>query len=312
MSPKKCTPVIVMACILFPVVAFGNDSFQQCITNHPTLNRVPLQDDVDAWMNWCDFNTRTLIDNTVNDIWSNYNVHSNDWDDGWGYNNPCDIVLPMSRVINAYAQIDYAGTQSRKLENMAFVASQNINAVHPSCDNKSNGSALWSPFKYNIYYTLKFFFGIRDVASRATTIIHEAHHAQNRPHMFPSLCANGASCDYSWGDGGANTEEVLWSFEVIDNNALYTDPGGCGPRYDDLVDDAEYNLDFRFFMPVDFIQTTPTCPSQPAVPWNLNEPEPEGNLEPVVFNLDFSSHTELIYAPWESVPFIKVLPWSPQ
>lgn len=161
---------------------------------------------------------------SINQHWADFDFDKEDWDDGFGYHAPCDINLPLARTFNALNLLDFFGTSmpprsSNWLPWFYAFASNEIDELDGRCGSGSaNGcdiaATVDAAFVDNwtqLYWP--FFYGIM-VPERASTIVHEARHADGVGHDGGSGCPTVGSCDSSWGYNGANMFEVLYLWWV--------------------------------------------------------------------------------------------------
>ncbi len=206
------------------------------------------------------YGAKTCNQTLINQFWDHFDFDKGDWDDGFGFEAPCDINRPLARTFNAlwllaYSAEDYAKKTSDFSGNALRWAypysSTYIDELDGRCGsgdkNKGNRATTWyGPFIDNtteLYWP--FFYG-ENVVQRAGTILHESRHGAGKGHDAGSSCPRGASCDSSWGYKGANMYQVLylWWFRVdgtrttsamrefaraegqwIINNGFQTNPG---------------------------------------------------------------------------------------
>lgn len=156
--------------------------------------------------------------------WKWYEFDKTTWDDGFGYNTPCMSKKPMSRIFNAIYILDYSApnypTDIKDMQGSILriggnYAIQQLNDVKGRCGsgklagqaglNMSGASFIdeWTKFFW------PFFYGAPAVW-RAGIIIHEARHADGKPHNGNGNCKRGSGCDYSFAHNGSNTWEASW------------------------------------------------------------------------------------------------------
>lgn len=149
---------------------------------------------------------------------------NNTWDEGFGWNDPCNATKPMKRAINSFWVIEHAsdtmnapGDYSGGVIHWAW---DYIKAKTPefegSCSSSAiaatntNGFCFW-PFCGDERIRLMLPFWDQNVATRAGTLIHEARHAGGYDHnASDSSCPREGSCDTSYSYRGANTLQVQW------------------------------------------------------------------------------------------------------
>lgn len=192
----------------------------------------------------------------VNYWWSVYDMQHDSWDQGFGYDDPCNLDLPLARTFAAmylltYSAEDYAkrtddfsGNALRWAHPYAATHSGNVQAL---CFKPGSSPGQWAGWAYGsrIELYIPFFYNF-DVVTRAGTLLHESRHNGGKSHDGGSGCPRAASCDTTWGYEGANMYEVLylWWFGVdgtrttsaiknmglnraraVQNSAFNTNPG---------------------------------------------------------------------------------------
>lgn len=168
----------------------------------------------------------------IDQFWHHFSFDKNDWDSGFGYNDPCNIDKPLARTFNAlyllaYSAQDYAQSTNDFSGNALrwgypYSASK-IDELDGRCgsgdkDTGARATTYWGGWIFvNDRTELKWpFFYNENVVERAGTIVHEARHADGKGHNGGSNCPRGASCDSEWTYYGGNTYQALylWWFYV--------------------------------------------------------------------------------------------------
>ena len=162
----------------------------------------------------------------IHQFWTHFNFDKEDWDDGFGYNDPCNINLPLARTFNAlyllaYSAEDYAKTTNDFSGNAlrwAYpYAASNIDELDARCgDGTANATSYSGAFVDDrVVLHMPFFYDL-SVAERAGTILHESRHQAGKSHNGGRKCPRGVSCDTNWNYEGANMYHVLylWWFAV--------------------------------------------------------------------------------------------------
>ncbi len=157
----------------------------------------------------------------VNFFWTAYHFDQQDWDEGFGFENVCDVNLPLARTFNALYALHYAvanpATQPGDFSGNILRWGGNYARTHiDELDGRCQGDnalafTMWGPIidNYTELYA-PFFYGT-SVVERASTILHESRHADGWLHDAPdSSCLRHASCDSSWNYDGANRWQVTW------------------------------------------------------------------------------------------------------
>jgi hypothetical protein len=166
----------------------------------------------------------------VDQFWDHFDFDQGDWDDGFGYEAPCDLARPLARTFNAlyllaYSAEDYAtstGDFSGNALRWAYpYAATYIDELDGRCGSGSATSGARATTYSGAFVddrtVLKwpFFYG-EVVVERAGTVLHESRHAAGKGHNGGSRCPRTKSCDTNWAYKGANMYQVLylWWFYV--------------------------------------------------------------------------------------------------
>ena len=184
----------------------------------------------------------------VDDMWHDFDFDRENWDDGFGYHDACNLNLPLARTFNALSLLSLFG-QSKPERSSDWLpwfyayASNEIDELDGLCGtgdvNGKRATTDWGPIidnKTELYWA--FFYGL-DVGSRASTIVHEARHASWKGHDGDS-CPRNASCDESWHTWGANTYQVmyLWWLRARGSAATSTFTGLVQARANGILSSA--------------------------------------------------------------------------
>jgi hypothetical protein len=160
----------------------------------------------------------------IDQFWKHFDFDKGDWDDGFGYEAPCDVNRPLARTFNALYLLAFSAEDyAKKIDDFSGnalrwgypYAATHIDELDGRCGSgdKNKGAratTTWGPIvdnKTELYWP--FFYG-EVVSERAGTILHEARHAAGKGHNGGSGCPRGTSCDSSWGYEGANMYQVLY------------------------------------------------------------------------------------------------------
>lgn len=183
----------------------------------------------------------------INDMWSRFDFDKDDWDDGFGYEAPCDTARPLARTFNALQLMAYShtntptcSTSGANVLDWAYCwAGNNIDELDGRCGSGTSRAYTQAAPGIDHYTELYWpFFYNETVVQRAGTIFHEARHEDLCAHNGQGGCpAGGDSCDTSWSGGcwgwwsgmGANAYTVtfqwwfvktaVWANPVIKENA---------------------------------------------------------------------------------------------
>ncbi len=147
----------------------------------------------------------------IDEAWSGYDFDKGYWDDGFGYEEPCNIRLPLARTLNP---MYFMKTTTPFWYNWS---ANKIVDLHSRCfkdENSNNTNILATTYsgafvsdRIELYFP--FFFNCNAV-ERASTIVHEARHFDKNHDAKDKDCPRGASCDSSWEYYGSNTYEVMF------------------------------------------------------------------------------------------------------
>jgi len=168
----------------------------------------------------------------IDQFWYHFDFDKEDWDDGFGYDDCCNINKPLARTFNAlyllaYSAEDYAKNTSDFSGNALRwgypYAATYIDELDGRCGSgdKNSGAratTYWGGWIFVDDRTVlkwPFFYG-ENVVERAGTVLHESRHAAGKEHNGDSGCPRGKSCDTNWDYHGANMYQVLylWWFYV--------------------------------------------------------------------------------------------------
>lgn len=175
------------------------------------------------------YNPRSCNQSHINKFWSDFSFDKGDWDDGFGYEGPCNIDRPLNRTFGslwlllfsssnpATSTNDFNGNFLRTAYNYS---AREIDELDGRCGNGGTSGVLATTYTGlfaddRTELKFPFFYGL-SVSERAGTIVHEARHADGRGHNSCS-CPRGSSCDTSWQDGGANTYGILYMWWFVDS-----------------------------------------------------------------------------------------------
>jgi hypothetical protein len=150
--------------------------------------------------------------------WAAYGFQNNYWDDGFGYEDPCNRDLPLNRTMNAlyvlcYSADDYNNdAYSNNCLHWARRYSWNqIDSLRSRC---GDGTLIGQASGSNVDLFLGFWYEYNAV-SRAAILLHEARHLGGKSHNanFPAGSVYGAGksgADSTWGYEGAWMYETLY------------------------------------------------------------------------------------------------------
>ena len=209
------------------VLTFGMISVAAAETcDCPPTNAMSISSTLDPkWRaQWC--SNQSVID----ELWYGLNLDLTGdlWDEGWGYEDPCNDNLFLSRLFNA-------GFIIREVQAIAqhfpepnspnaghkwwdFVHEKEDDGFEPKCCNANltaTPCCLWAThFDAAISTNLCLAWGFnRGAADRSSTLVHEATH-EDESHISDNACLNGASCDTQYGAYNANTMEINYLYDA--------------------------------------------------------------------------------------------------
>jgi len=150
----------------------------------------------------------------VDYFWNTYGFNGNKayWQNGFGWEEPCNTDQPLARTFNAcylltYSAEDYSNDDwnSPILNWGRKYVRNNIHNLISKC---GDGTAIATSFSDGRVELYMGFFYSKDVPGRAETLLHEARHQGGKPHdaNFPagSVFGEGKSgADSSWEYEGA-------------------------------------------------------------------------------------------------------------
>jgi hypothetical protein len=197
----------------------------------------------------------------VDDMWSRFDFAHDDWDQGFGFEDPCNDSLPLKRTFNALQLLAYGvtanptcSTSSSNVGLWAYCwAGNNIDELNGRCGESARAYTKFGPIIDNYTDLYMPFFSDETVVQRAATIFHEARHAHGWCTHDNSCVDGNNSCDPTWdwgcvgtGSGtgiGANAYTVVfmnWFAATARSNWI-----NSSIRYD-AVAEGNYYLSHRF------------------------------------------------------------------
>jgi hypothetical protein len=156
-------------------------------------------------------------------VWNTHDFDFDSWHHGFGYEDPCNIDLPMSRTFAAFWLLNYSAedyNNDQYSNNMLHWGRRYVrDQFHDVRARCGDGTANATTFSYWIFGShvelyLPFFYSL-DAAGRAGTLVHESRHFGGKGHdaNFPSWSAFGSGrsgADSSWGYQGAWMYDALY------------------------------------------------------------------------------------------------------
>ena len=163
------------------------------------------------------YGARTCWQEFVDWAWAAYGFQNNFWDDGFGYEDPCNRDLPVNRTMNSlwvlcYSADDYNNDEySNNCLHWARRYTWNqIDSLRSRC---GDGTLIGQASGSNVDLFLGFWYDYNAI-SRAAILLHEARHLGGKGHdaQFP------AGSVYGEGDDGADSTwgfEGAWMYETL-------------------------------------------------------------------------------------------------
>ncbi len=167
----------------------------------------------------------------INFWWEEYDFDQGDWDEGFGYERPCDYAEPLARTFHGLYALQYSDPNPTPntgdfggsiLRWGANYAMREIDELDGACANGKYASDYQGLFDHYTELYPSFFYDA-SVPERASTIVHESRHAGGKGHGDNGLCSDGGSCDPSWGYDGANSWQAQWLWQYATNAVNTTD-----------------------------------------------------------------------------------------
>lgn len=165
-------------------------------------------------------------DAQIDYFWSAFDFDKDDWDGSFGWDEACNVNLPLARTMNALYALQYSsympdyssndGYQGKILEWAGVYAAKKIDELDARCgDGGAYAQTWWGPIIDNKTELYKEFFYNLTVAGRASAIIHEARHASGVDHDSSDCVLGKDNCDKSWNSNGAFRYQVSWASQFV-------------------------------------------------------------------------------------------------
>src|SRR5262245_4830265 len=120
MSTKLVLKSVLCGALLVEAVSFTSSSQAASCTYLNT------DDQGDSYYLWDSRDGWQCRQQFIDYWWSSFDFDKEDWDEGFGWEAPCDNARPLARTFNALYALGYSSTNS------------------PTCDTSSNNKTLWS------------------------------------------------------------------------------------------------------------------------------------------------------------------------
>jgi hypothetical protein len=171
----------------------------------------------------------------IDDSWSRFDFHKEDWDDGFGYDDVCNDATPLKRTLNALHVMAFGATStptcSTSESNMAkwahCWAGNQIDELDGRCGSPTGAFAkTWFGVQDNRTELYEQFFANKTPVQRAATIQHEARHAHGWCQHDKTGCPAGSDCEQSFTDGchgaGSGSGGGAFRYHVLYINWIVT------------------------------------------------------------------------------------------
>lgn len=147
----------------------------------------------------------------IDDMWSRFDFDKSDWDNGMGYEEPCNNDLPLKRTFNALQVLAYSVTPAPTCDTSnanvglwAYCwAGNSIDELDSDCGTQARATTRFGFLIDNYTKLYQPFFYDENVIQRAATLFHEARHASGWCR-HQGTCAWG-NCDPEWTNGCVGT-----------------------------------------------------------------------------------------------------------
>ncbi|MFI1016484.1 hypothetical protein [Streptomyces sp. NPDC020965] len=151
------------------------------------------------------------------------------WDDGFGWDDPNNIILPLGRTFNSLWLLTYSApnyeNDSYELSILSWgrrYVRENIRVLRAFC---GDGTAVATSFSDRVELYLGMWFD-QAVPDRASTFVHEARHVGGKSHNanFPagSVFGTGGGADQDWAYEGAWMYETLYLWWFVTDGTPIT------------------------------------------------------------------------------------------
>jgi len=160
--------------------------------------------------------------------WPRFQMQRVHWNEGWGFDDACNVTLPLNRTLRALEAIRISGfpfdTLETKLvpegisgleDEFFYLRAANktlgigIEVLKSTCSGERNQAATHDDWSHDVTLFLKVFDS--PVTKLADTLVHESIHYW-KPHNGGSRCAKQMSCDSSYEYAGANAHQLSWAW----------------------------------------------------------------------------------------------------
>lgn len=182
--------------------------------------------------------------------WSKFGMEKSYWNEGWGFDDACNIMLPLNRALRALEAVKVSATPSgnglftwmmgefspptnefvylQAAYERIDTASDHIRAgcarvkdSEPTGDVQAYFHTSDHLLEVNKVRTITLFLSYfqADIVDASGMLVHEATHRW-KSHNGKSKCG---SCDSEWNYNGANTHEAAWNWSYS-QTATHTQP----------------------------------------------------------------------------------------
>ena len=161
--------------------------------------------------------------NFVNSAVRAFNFNRDYWDDGFGWNDACNNQLPMARTLNAI-YLMAATTEWWYVWTAGKISDLRAKCFYgDDSTNKSTKAAYFHDIWRGVELYYPFFFDWNAVR-KASVLVHETRHYDERHDADDGSCTDSGSCDNSWYTNGSNTFEVNFLADFFCSEADLTTP----------------------------------------------------------------------------------------
>lgn len=187
---------------------------------------------------WCD--SSVSVDGRTK-YWDDFGFYKRWWDDGFGFDDPCNPKRPLARVMNSIDLISRGSGYNVKLGSTSFYTwltkgftpfSDPIKRLRFKCEHRSIPTA--SGYAYypvrTIYLYMQGVYDSSTVVRRASSLVHERGHLAGKWHNGDCVDDVGDTlrCDESWEYKGPYRYQVLYMKKHYENQPFKSYPSNCG------------------------------------------------------------------------------------
>jgi len=189
----------------------------------------------------------------VSKYWKDFGMEKSYWDDGMGYDDPCNVNKPLGRIMVSLEAIRIGKNSAFGPKNMLNFAYQyqkgaikhlRVECGDPDTNAYHSGAGVLHYLQGyhgngNVYFNWTGVYGGKSVVRRSGIILHESRHRAKFHNT--TKCPSGGSCDSHWSYNGANTYQILWLWWFGRHGKNTTES-----MKNDALRDARWRHDNRF------------------------------------------------------------------